>query len=228
MLLWPHMSYTLLPKRAWLFLALVLVIGCSQSSPEILSYSFKLVRIQGTDGEFNEYISFFVLAQDEDGIADLDELYLINDDAQLYWHLNRDNWTWIQKSGENWVGAHHLQFLSDEQLPETRWRVILIDKSGERDEQDLRVSIKHPSQDRPEIHFYQNDYEISSSWDGHTLIAYDEAGKQLGVFEVKKTAGKIRELKLPEDSFVLALWAEDADKLSGYLTAPFAYKKNEP
>lgn len=224
-------------------LALLLILvsitsSCTRAMPEILAVSTRIVRTDASlDAEYaqkesaasgtgiNEYLSFFCMVRDEDGIIDLEELWLVNDSEELYWHLDSSQWLWIEHSGENWLGSHELRMPNGAPFPAGSWRVLLSDKAGERAERSFILKIPSSWPEAPNLLIEGDTYTLQSSWARHQLIAYDEGGGRVKVQEVEEKSGRVRNLKLPETTRTIALWAEDIDGIGGILTPSVPYTR---
>ncbi len=74
-------------------------------------------------------LSLFVRPDDPDGFDDLAELYLIDDQEELFWRLDPDTW---QKSGsgDSWIGSNGLVLPDGAPLPAGEYRLLLRDLAG--------------------------------------------------------------------------------------------------
>lgn len=212
--------------------------SCTQALPEILAVSTRIVRIQSpsangdlpaaaTDARagMNEYLSFFCMVRDDDGVIDLEELWLVNDSEELYWHIDSREWLWVEHSGENWLGSHELRMPNGQPFPTGSWRILLADKAGERTERSFILKAPSSWPDAPRFVTEADTYTLQSSWARHKLIAYDEGGSRIKVQDLEAKSGRVRDLKLPESTRALAVWAEDIDGLGGMLTPTIPYSR---
>jgi len=126
---------------------LLLVMACGNSPPEIMNqyWQLNLTENNGEDGWFSrEELSFFVLVADEDGPDEVEYLYLIQEEEELFWMLNAENWE-IQKLGpDEWLGASSLRMPGGEQFPRKPYRILVVDKSGQRSEAEFFLSARIP------------------------------------------------------------------------------------
>ncbi|MCX7948566.1 MAG: hypothetical protein N2509_00485 [Treponemataceae bacterium] len=90
-------------KIAGILGCLFSLFACSSQPPRIEGIRLRLVYAQ-KEGKIEESLSLFVAPADDDGFEDLEELYLIHDESQLYWKLTRQDWLSIEE-GENSPGA---------------------------------------------------------------------------------------------------------------------------
>ncbi|HOJ99080.1 MAG TPA: hypothetical protein PLW34_05935 [Termitinemataceae bacterium] len=82
---------------------LFFLFACSSQPPRIEGVRLRLVYAQ-KEGKIEEFLSLFISPADDDGFEDLEELYLIHDESQLYWKLTPQDWLSIEGE-ENSPGA---------------------------------------------------------------------------------------------------------------------------
>ncbi len=124
-----------------LIAALFGAIGCTVAPPELLDTRVELQLVDDRDtGEAYEQLSVFVLGRDDDGIDDLQFLYVIHDESDLYWKLSSDRWQRLEEGGNTWVGSSGLTMADYGPIPGGTYRLLLIDVAGERDEVEVTVA----------------------------------------------------------------------------------------
>lgn len=133
---------TLLP------LLLLLIMACGNSPPEIMNQYWQL-NLTETDGEegwiSREELSFFVLVADEDGPEEVEFLYLIQEEEELFWKLSAENWETQRLGADEWLGASSLRMPRGEEFPRKTYRILVIDKSGQRSEAEFFLSARIPA-----------------------------------------------------------------------------------
>jgi hypothetical protein len=193
-------------------------LSCSRSEPRIAYGSIRLVYYQGAEKPVERF-SFFVLPEDDDGVEDLDSLYLYQDREGLSWQLKTDDWVAFDIEGQTWVGSHNLAMLDDETLPRGQFRAVLVDKGGERSERvfgfDAPEESRYPF---PFLSIENGVYRIDSLYPEHSFICYDGEGNYLSTKALETTEGAIAELGLPGGARALSLWAEDREYFTSALT----------
>lgn len=118
-----------------------LVLGCSGAPPEILRVFHQINYIQDrSSGETYQALSLFVIPHDPDGFEDLDVIYLIHDESELFWTMDSGGWQRVPSGGDNWIGRAVIRMPSGGPMPSGRYRVLLKDLSGDRAEQELYIS----------------------------------------------------------------------------------------
>jgi hypothetical protein len=183
-----------------------LLISCTKGEPTI-SYGFlKLVLYQGDD-EVLEYFSFFILPDDEDGIENLDEIYLYHDREQLRWRIKSDEWLRYTQDGNDWIGTRSIA-MPEGSLPRGVYRAVLVNKGGESTQRNFTYdgNVRYPF---PEIEIRGGVYTVHSQWPVNRLVCYDVSGNYSTTVTLSSLTGNVSELRLPPSVRTVALWAED-------------------
>jgi hypothetical protein len=184
----------------------VLSVSCTKSAPEIKYGFLQLVIYREMDGP-QEYFSFFIMPEDEDGIDNLEEIYLYHDRDQLRWHIKSDEWQRYTFDEKDWIGTRSFT-VKEGNLPRGQFRAVLVNKGGENSERsftydgNVRFSF-------PEIDITGGIYTINSKWPVNRLVCYDNAGNYLSTITLTSMTGDTSQLKLPSNAITAALWAED-------------------
>ncbi|AEJ19626.1 hypothetical protein [Gracilinema caldarium] len=200
------------------------LLSCSRSAPQIQNYILKLIYNEDADG-IREQLSLFVLAQDEDGKEDLDSLYIINDEQQLYWTLKSTEWITVNKDGQLWVGSHRLTMVDGQPLPRGLYRLILTDLGGERAERT--IGLDAPLQSRypfPRLIINGDAFTVISFYPKNTLLCYDMEGTMTRSIPLSSLSGNLKGLGLSTATTDIALWAEDPDAQVGAITKTVSIK----
>jgi len=184
----------------------VLSVSCTKSAPEIKYGYIQLVLYQGKDGP-QEYYSFFILPDDEDGIENLKELFLYHDREQLRWNIKSDEWQRFSQDGKDWIGTRSFTVREGE-LPRGLFRAVLVNKGGESVERSFTYdgSVRYPF---PEIEISDGVYNVISQWPVNRLVCYDNAGNYLATVNLTLKTGAVSNLGLSSSAKTIALWAED-------------------
>ncbi|WP_461247297.1 hypothetical protein [Treponema sp. R6D11] len=184
----------------------VLFASCSTSQPEI-SYGFiNLVLYEGESGPV-EHFSFFVIAEDEDGLENLDELYLYNDKEQLRWKIRNDEWVSFVQDNKTWIGSRSIT-IQEGSLPRGVYRAVLVNKGGEKGERTFTydATVSHPF---PVFQIENGMYTVKSEWPSNRLVCYDKAGNYISTVDLQSLSGSVSQLNLPQAAATAALWADD-------------------
>ncbi|MDR0487353.1 MAG: hypothetical protein LBG91_03810 [Treponema sp.] len=200
----------------FIFAAAVLSVSCSRTKPEI-SYGFmELVLYQG-DTKPEEYFSFFIIPEDEDGLENLDELYLYHDREQLRWVIKSDEWIEFTQNGQTWIGTRGIAIQDDMVLPRGVYRAVLVNKGGEKGERNFTfdAEVRYPF---PELEIADGQYRVTSRWPDNRLVCYDSGGNYSTTVELQSLTGSVSQLKLPSNVRTASLWAEDAERFCSAFT----------
>lgn len=121
------------------------VTGCSVSPPEFMSVGARLlvVAVDGDDGK-DERLSLFASVSDKDGVDDIEYLYIVHDEEELSWTLTRDDWQRSEEGSSIWIGSNSLD-APGPAMPRGQYRVMLVDKAGERAERTISLSAPETS-----------------------------------------------------------------------------------
>jgi hypothetical protein len=184
----------------------VLSVSCTKTAPQINYGYIQLVLYQDKDGP-QEYFSFFIMPEDEDGIDNLDELYLYHDREQLRWNIKSDEWQLYTQDEKDWIGTRSFTNIEGG-LPRGLFRAVLVNKGGESVERSFTYdgNVRYAF---PEIDISGGVYNVSSQWPVNSLVCYDNAGSYLNTVALTLKTGVISNLRLPSNAKTVALWAED-------------------
>ncbi|MDR2446690.1 MAG: hypothetical protein LBD58_05310 [Treponema sp.] len=199
-------------KDTFLLYAAFLVLflaACSRTEPEISYAVMRLAYVQ-ENGVVKERFSFFVLATDEDGMENLDDLYLYHDREGLRWHLSERDWIALQQDGKMWLGSGSIAMIDEEPLPRGLYRAVLVNKAGE--EAARNISFDPPVEPRfpfPSLSVADGNYVIDSKYPVNYLLGYNEEGNYIQTIRAPALRGAIADLKFSSNVKSTALWAED-------------------
>ena len=220
-ILWLNMNLVSKKIPLVLFLALLLSVSCTNSKPEITFGFLQLVLYQ-TEGGAREQFSFFVIPEDEDGLENLEELYLYHDREQLRWKIESDEWITHTQGERTWIGTRSIA-VRDGGLPRGLYRAVLINKGGESAERTFTFdgTVRYPF---PEVEVADGKYTVRSLWPVNRLVCYDRSGSYSTTVELSSLAGNVSDLNLPSIIRTAALWAEDEDNNTSAFTNVFSLR----
>ena len=196
-------------KNFYFLILMIFAFSCSQSAPEITHGSLELVYYEN-GGYPVERFTFFILPNDEDGIEDLEELWLYHDWDGLSWQLTSKNWLKETVGSEIWIGSRAISMEDGDDLPRGQFRAVLVDKGGNRTEKlfsfDAPPELERPF---PFLAINGDEYRIDSRYPQQNLLVYDNEGNYLSTVIPSSLEGKISGLGLPSQAESLSLWARD-------------------
>lgn len=184
--------------------------------PEIAYGFMELVCYQG-EAKPEQRFSFFIIPEDEDGIENLEELYLYNDREQLRWHIKSDDWVSYTSDETTWVGTRSIALQDNEDLPRGQYRAVLINKGGEKSERNFTFDgeIRFPF---PSLDITDGWYTVNSAWPFNRFVCYDNEGNYISTVELNSLSGAVMDLGFSSNVRTVALWAEDPDRFCSAYT----------
>ena len=213
-----HSTGKILITFGFFLIILTGFISCSRSEPTIAFGFIKLVYYQDKD-KFNERYTFFIIPEDEEGIENLEDLYLYHDGDQLRWQIKSSDWIKFSKDGKDWIGSRSLAIQDGEMLPRGQFRAVLVTKGGEKSEK--KFSFDAPEEPRfpfPTLTVKDGNYSVKSVYPANHLIFYDSKGEYLFHATLSALTGKISELGPSTNARTVALWAEDTNYFTSVIT----------
>jgi hypothetical protein len=196
-------------KKLFLLFLPILLISCSHSDPAISFGSLHLVNYEN-GGNPAERFSFFILPRDDDGLEDLDELWLYHDWEGLSWHLNSGSWIEETLDGKTWIGSRSITMADNSPLPRGQYRAVLVDKGGSRSERFLAFDA--PGRTFPIFSIAENRYRIVSAYPKQNLLVYDNEGNYIATVDPPALEGSLSDLNLPPGAQSAALWSIDPER----------------
>ena len=205
---------------SFFIILLALSISCSRAEPTITFGFISLVYHQDKDSDnFVERYTFFVIPDDEDGLENLEDLYLYHDGEQLRWHLKSSDWIKFSKDDKEWIGSRSISIQDGENLPRGRFRAVIINKGGERSSRDFIFDgPQEPRLPFPAFEINDGFYAVRSAYPDNHLLFYNDRGEN--IFTIKLTAleGQLSSLVYPSNARSVALWAEDTEHFTSVVT----------
>ena len=124
-----------------LVLAGLLYCNCDGQPPEILEHDLRLqYTLNPRTQQQYERLQVFVNVYDENGIDDLEWLFIIHDGAELFWRLNSNQWEQMEANDDIWIGAPAIGMASNAPFPSGEYRIVVYDASGREHEQSAQLS----------------------------------------------------------------------------------------
>jgi len=201
--------------RIFLLSAFAYTVSCTNSKPEISFGFLQLVLYQTEEGP-KEQFSFFIIPEDEDGLENLDELYLYHDREQLRWQIKSDEWVTYTQGERTWIGTRSIA-AAEGRLPRGLYRAVLVNKGGESTERTFTFdsSVRYPF---PELVIEDGIYTVRSNWPVNRLVCYDRSGNYIAEIKLTSLTGDVSGLNLSPNASTAALWAEDEDNNTSAFT----------
>jgi len=200
------------------FLFLLLLVSCSRTEP-VISFGFiELVYYQDEEKPMERF-SFFIIPEDEDGVENLEELYLYHDREQLRWHITSADWVTYVHEGTTWIGTRSIAIDENEPLPRGQFRAVLVNKGGEKSERNFTFDApEEPRFPFPTLEISGGRYTATSAYPSNRLVCYDEKGNHVFSTNLANLSGSVADLGIPSQARSAALWAEDTQYLTSAIT----------
>jgi hypothetical protein len=206
-----------------------LVTACTGSPPEILEvlWEVRLEEDREKDLVF-ETLSLFIKPSDPDGSEDLEELYVIHDAAELFWHLDPDSWVQSGSGQDLWIGTNAFRLPDGSQLPEGEYRILLRDAGGEAAEQTIRVeapSLEEARRHLPKVTIEEETIQLDPADIDYTLWLYSLDDAYVASAKVEKGSQFLGALRATypvlQPGFRLKVYSR-VDQLNlGVITGPY-------
>jgi hypothetical protein len=178
----------------------------------------ELVYYQGEERP-EERFSFFVIPEDDDGIENLDEMFLYHDREGLRWNFGPGDWESYEADGTIWIGSRSIAMQDSGILPRGQYRAVLVNKGGERTERNFTFDApQDPRFPFPFLSVSRGVYRIDSAYPENRFICYDGQGNFLKVQPLDRLEGPVVDLGLPPEVRGVALWAVDGGYATSALT----------
>jgi hypothetical protein len=84
-------------------------------------------------------LSLFVLATDADGLDDIEKLYFINDEKNLYWEADQNSFSKPLLNNQTWIGLNSISMNDHSLLHKGDYRIVITDLGGETVERSVRI-----------------------------------------------------------------------------------------
>lgn len=205
----------------------VLTIGCSANPPELVHVrSHRVIVSNREDSSVSYRLSVFALAQDADGFADIEHLYVVHDASEMFWHLDPATWTRREEEGgETWLGHAALRMPDPEvDLPAGTYRVLVIDRSGERDDAEF-VLTSGGDPEFPSIVERSSSRVLQSPYETNEVQGFDERGRSMARLALRD-GDRISfdsTLQPATRALIDAVWVYSTDGRTHYVAGPWSF-----
>jgi hypothetical protein len=152
-----------------------LLSACGGKPPEIVVVEWRLERRPSRAGDY-ESLSVFASIKDDDGIDDVETLWVVNDAEALAWKFTNEDWTKKTEGADDWIGEAGLVRQDYAAMPRGEYRLVAVDAAGERVEKAFSVEGSFPETPAPTPILEKNGLRAASAWPETLLLAYDAAG----------------------------------------------------
>lgn len=117
--------------------------SCEGSDPEILNTYWQINVLNNLKtGNKEEALCFYAIVSDDDGEQDIESIFVINDELQLFWTINNSNWQRIELNGEKWLGCGMLQMTDGGAFPRLKYRISAKDSAGGTASAEINLNLE--------------------------------------------------------------------------------------
>ncbi len=155
--------------------------SCGGKAPQIFGADYRLF-VEGSPQSYRERLALSMVVNDDDGFEDIESLYLVSDEAQLYWKASSADFV---VKGEGRFGVSSMVSAYGASFPRGNYRVIVIDKAGQRAERALVIA--PPDADPSKIPLLGLDAGIATiktAFNERYLQLLDSTGAVIGSYKV--------------------------------------------
>ncbi len=134
-------------------------------------------------------LSLFVKPNDPDGFEDIEDLYLINDQQELFWRLNGESWAQSGTDEEIWIGSNSLKMPDGAAFPAGEYRILLRDVGGDSAEQTIRlqtVPSKEASRYLPKVSVTGGEIRVAGEAGSYQLSVTDGSGRYIASYPISE------------------------------------------
>jgi hypothetical protein len=158
-----------------------LSISCGGKLPEVNAVEWRLESRPSEQGSSFESLSVFGSIKDEDGIDNIEELWIVNDESAFAWKLTSAEWTKAAEGTDNWIGGSSLATPELDPLPRGNYRLVAIDAAGQKAELSFDLVGNFPPKKAPTLSYSSNGGSVAvrSDWTETLVLAFDAAGALL-------------------------------------------------
>lgn len=160
-----------------------LFFSCSQEPPEIIQNYWQLTVVNNVINKTRyEELSLFLHVIDPDGIEDIESVYLIHDDSELFWKLEKQNWETYNNQDEQWLGSNAIVLNDYADFPRGTYRIIVIDATGERDKTEIFIGTETINKRQipvPTAEVQKEVINIKSDYTQNSLRIYRDENRHL-------------------------------------------------
>ncbi len=147
--------------------------------------------------ETYQTLSLFINVTDPDGVNDIETIYLINDNKELYWKLTSEEWEKKTTGGETWIGSNSLLMPDGSRFPGGEYRILVQDTGGDSDERTLAIASSPLNLSKlifPGVIVKTGTITIKGVIKSYSLWTYSTSGRYINTFNLNKKTLKLNEL----------------------------------
>lgn len=209
---------------------IVFCVGCEGAPPEITDTFVQVTVFKNLRTlQAEEILSLFLVVMDDDGEEDIEAIYLLNDKQELFWKLDPLNWEKTDRKGSRWIGSSSIQMPDGSAFPRGKYRVIVSDQAGDRDEKEIQISVPGVDLSKfvfPELSFDNKTASVINQGENEKFLYFNSSDRFLDFSFVpsgsltSQNFPRIADLK-SETNNKLYLYHYEAEEGYGVLVGPY-------
>jgi hypothetical protein len=180
------------------FCLLLFLLSCTGEPPEITQVFWRVSIVEDRDQDLSyQTLSLFVKPTDPDGFEDIEDLYLINDEQELFWKLDGESWAQSGSDQQVWIGSNSLKMPDGASFPAGQYRILLRDVGGDSAEQTIRlqsISLKEARTYLPRVTVSGGNIEVSGTVPDLQVWIYDSGGRYVSSVSASEGAVAIQSI----------------------------------
>jgi hypothetical protein len=210
---------------------LALLAGCAGKPPVISRvYARVIYNRDVRTGLTSQTLGVFLVASDPDGVENLSAFYVIDDDAELFWKVDRTAWVTSSAEGESWLGTTSLSMPGSAPLPPGKYRVVLQSVGGDTVEDAFTLAqqtVSATAPAYPAARIAEGAVRITGHYTRYEIWAYGKNGAFVAAFpaEGKNPAVPVQSIADASpalaDAFTFRVFAWDEQAGYGVLSGPY-------
>jgi hypothetical protein len=224
-------------RKLLFIIFLILVIAgfssCSKEPPEINDLFKEIVMFKDVErNTVYQKLSVFVLASDADGIEDIEKLYVINDEKDLYWEADQNTFAKPLLNSQTWIGINSVSMNDYSPLPRGEYRIVVTDLGGESAERSVQIDyVDFTNKDIafPLVSIGKDDIGITGKSTDYIIWLYDLSGNYLDLVYYTGKKVSINAILLKNQKaatgFTFYVYSSDASIQMGLVSGPYHYTK---
>jgi hypothetical protein len=172
------------------------IVACGGKPPEVSAVEWRLETRPSERGSPFESLSVFGSIKDEDGLDNIEEIWIVHDESSFAWKLTSAEWTKAEEGTDNWIGGSSLATPELGPLPRGKYRLVAIDAAGQKAESPFELAGDFPNKTAPSLSYSSKEGSLSvrSDWTETLALAFDAAGSLLSTVAAPTNTTTLAEL----------------------------------
>lgn len=182
----------------WMILFILVFSSCSGEPPAVLEVYHEILIEEDRFASLRyETLSLFVHVDDPDGIEDIESVYCIADDHEVYVGLDSSSWRKVEREGEIWLGNGSIVMPDRSDFPRADYRILVIDANGERAEGSFSITNERIPKEElvfPHVQIDGSHITVTGGYTRNILSGYGADGSLLGTAVVGEGSMSVEEV----------------------------------